>query len=61
MGKLRASEGWPELVARIGGQKWAFSAAIRSPNGPSSEDDISFATPQISRVIEGIPPREFPK
>ena len=30
-------------MTRIGGQNWAFFAAIRGPNGPSSEDDIMFA------------------
>ena len=28
-------------MTRIGGQNWAFFAAIRGPNGPSSEDDIT--------------------
>ena len=27
-------------MARIGDQNWAFFAAIRAPNAPSSEDDI---------------------
>ena len=34
-------------MAGIGGQSWAFLAAIRVPNASSSEDDIASATPRI--------------